>query len=443
MEPESRLFAQELLAEKINAIRFKDEDRRLMTELTYGMIRRHKTLDAVLGAYTSQPVAGLESDVRLALELGLYQTLFLERIPPHAAVNEAVRLIRETGKDRSAGFVNAVLRAILRDLTFYTEVDMSRPRESFEVRPGRACAFGRAVLPAPARIAEWLSASHSFPTWLLGRWLAHHGTSRARELCDIANTPAPLFVRPNLLRTTPEKLVKTLLDEGLKAVPSPSGRTLRLPPHTHVAALRSLARGLFMVQDDTSATVAIFLGPKPGECVLDLCAAPGGKTCHIAELMGGKGRVIAVDSSQWRLEQFTENVKRLGHKCITQIEADGADFAIQHRGEFDRVLLDAPCSNTGVLRRRVEARWRLSERTLARLVKQQRALLMAGLLSAKPGGVIVYSTCSLEPEENGELVAGALRDTRGFRLDEEKQVYPERDGGDGLYMARIIRDAKP
>jgi len=436
-------FARELLDERLSRARLKVEDARLATDLTYGVIRRLATLDAVLEAYASKPVAEMDPAVRQILRLGAYQLLFLERVPDHAVVDESVRLARATGKERATGFVNGVLRAIARDVTFSEQPDATRPRRSFEMRTGRACTFGRQVFPSPTRLAAWLAATESFAEWLLGRWLARYGASRTRRLCAVANRTPPLFARPNRLRTSAEQLVETLREEKISAGHSPSGRTLRLPPHTIPARLRSFRRGLFQIQDDASAAAGPFLAPQPGETVLDLCAAPGGKTCHLAELMEERGRIVAVDSSKRRLRRLLENVQRLDHRIIAVVASDAADFAIWNRAQFDRVLLDVPCSNTGVLRRRVEARWRLSDKALAALVKQQRNLLTAALRAVKPGGVLVYSTCSLEPEENGELVASVLGAAPEFHLDAEKQFLPEADGGDGLYMARIVRGDSP
>jgi 16S rRNA (cytosine967-C5)-methyltransferase len=375
------------------------------------------------------------------MRLGLYQMIFLERIPPHAAVDESVKLARATGNSRSTGFVNGVLRSIGRDLAFSETADPGKPRQSFPVSPTRAVTFGKPVLPPPAQTAAYLAALHSFPIELATRWLGRYGTSKARELCSVANDPAPTFVRPNLSRVTVEQLLEKLRAEGVEASLSPSGRTVRLPHGVLVSRLGSFKAGLLQVQDDSSAAVGVFLGPESGENILDLCAAPGGKTCHIAELMGNKGMIAAVDSSAKRLQRVVENSQRLDERIIATIEADGVEFARQQRGKFDRVLLDAPCSNTGVLRRRVEARWRFSAASLAEIVSQQRALLAAALLAVRPGGTVVYSTCSLEPEENHDLVAAVLRAAPGFALDAEEHILPTRDGGDGIFMARTVRRA--
>ena len=443
LSPSGRGFARDLLDDRFTRVRLKPEDARLAAELTLGVIRRLGTLDAVLSAYSQQPLRDLEPAVHQILRLGLYQILFLDRVPAHAAVDESVRLARATGKKRATGYVNGVLRAIAREVAFPREPDPARPRESFELKPGRACAFPRPVLPLPTRYAAWLAASCSVPEWLAARWLARHGTTRARELCRIANETPPLFVRPNARKVSIEQLIDRLAEEGVTAVPSRSGRTLRLPLHTVVRRLQCLREGLFQVQDESSAAVAPFLGPQPGESILDLCAAPGGKSCHMAELMECRGQIVAVDSSARRLQRVVENMRRLDLPVIATVESDGANFAVQHRGEFDRVLLDAPCSNAGVLRRRPEARWRLSDRALGELVHRQRELLSAALRCLKPGGTLVYSTCSLEPEENGELVEAVLRGAVAFRLDEQCEILPASGGGDGAFMARIVRADLP
>ena len=441
LSPTGKAFAQEILDERLTRAALKPEDRRLATELVFGVIRRLGTLDAVLAAYSERPLDELDPAVRQVLRIGLYQMLFLERIPAHAAVDESVRLARATGKTKATGFVNAVLRSIGRDLQFAPQPDAARPRHCLAVGPGRACILAKPVLPPPADAAAWFGAAYSFPKLLVARWLGRYGATRARELCEAANETPVIFARPNSIKTSSADLVEKLRAEGVEAVPSPSGRTLRLPSGVQIARLKCFTDGLFQVQDDSSAAVAEFVDPQPGEMVLDLCAAPGGKTCHMAERMQRQGQIVAVDDSQRRLERVVENMKRLDLPIIATVEAEGALFAHQNRNRFHRVLLDAPCSNTGVLRRRVEARWRFTSQSLIEIVKQQRELLDAALVALKSGGSLVYSTCSLEPEENGEVVRAALRGKAGLRLDAEQQLLPRRDGGDGIYMARIVRSA--
>jgi len=431
-------FAQDMIEERLGLLR-NAADRRLFGDLVYGVIRRRGTLDAVLAAYASRPLEEVDRAVLDILRLGLYQILFHERVPAHAAVDEAVRLTRSVGRPAAASFVNAVLRTISAGIRFTEAPDPSRPLASLTLRVGRACVFDRAVLPPPEDRVAHLAALYSYPTWLIERWLARYGAERARELCEVCNEPPALFARPNSLRTDVPGLLARLTEEGVAAEPAAGGRTIRLPPHTRVKDVRSFREGMFLIQDDSSARVAPFLDPHPGERVLDLCAAPGGKSCHVAELMRNRGVIVAVDIEGTRLKRVVENALRLGIGIVATVEAEGAEFARSHAGEFDRVLVDAPCSNTGVLRRRVEARWRLSDAVLERLTRTQRALLAGGLRALRPGGVLVYSTCSLEPEENRELVRAVLAANAGFRLDAEERILPSREGGDGITMTRIVR----
>jgi len=458
LSPTGRGFAQELLEERLECARLSPEDRRLTAELSFGVIRRLRTLDAILAAYAQR--TQLDPSVRQVLRLGLYQLIFMERIPAHAAVDESVRLARVTGKRTATGFVNAILRTAAREAVFSPLPDAAQPRRSFAITDARAVTFARDILPEPFETratepgeelnkplqvgpptsADWLAAVHSLPTALVRRWIERYGVERARGVCATVNDIPPTFARPNSTKVTLEQLRNRLKEEGVEAAPSPSGRTLRLPPHVQVAKLKCFAEGLFQVQDDSSAAIAEFIGVAPEMQVLDLCAAPGGKSCAMAERMQRRGQIIAVDSSAKRLTRVTENMQRLDLPIIASVEGDGAEFARLNAGKFDRVLLDAPCSNTGVLRRRVEARWRFSAESLAELVAIQRRLLDAALQAVKAGGALVYSTCSLEAEENTGLVSALLAERPAFRLEEERQLFPSRDGGDGLYMARIVRN---
>lgn len=435
-----RLFAQDLLDAAFRQSPLPPSDRRLAADITYGVSRRLATLDAVISAYLDRPLPEVEEDARHILRIGLYQLLFHERVPQYAAIDECGHLAREANLERVCGFINGVLRAIARDVVFTELPDPDRPRESFALAAARACTFGRPVLPPPAEHARYLVAALSYPHWLVVRWLARYGASRTRELCTLGNEPPCLFARPNTRKNLPGELIERLEEEHVRAELTPSGRTLRLETHTQVAGLRCFQEGRFMVQDDAAAAVARFLQPQPGEAVLDLCAAPGGKTCHLAELMQNEGQIVAVDSAAKRLERVKENAARMEHTIITTVHCDGESFALRNHGRFDRVLLDAPCSNTAVLRRRVEARWRLSGAALTGLVKREALLLKAALQTVKPGGTVVYSTCSLEPEENSELVRAVLRRMPGFRLDAEDVILPTLDSGDGAGMARIIRN---
>ena len=321
--------------------------------------------------------------VRQVLRLGVYQMLFQERVPQHAIVDESVRLARATGKSRATGFVNAVLRSIGRDLSFAAEPDPARPQHSFEIRPGRACVL-REKRPAAGGFRRAPGRRALVP----GRADA----ALAGALRHLARARAPPGERAAAALRPAERAAD--FDGATDRAPrrrAGRGAPVAYRPHAAPSAADASRRGcaafregLFQVQDDSSAAVAPFLGRSRAQNVLDLCAAPGGKACHMAERMQNRGMIAAVDDSGRRLERLVENVQRLDLRIIATVESDGATFARQHPGKFDRVLLDAPCSNTGVLRRRVEARWRLLRRGPGRLAAQQRALLAAALHSSPP-----------------------------------------------------------
>ena len=427
-------FAQDLL--EVSAARdgFGDADRRLVAEMVYGVIRRKATLDAVLQAMSSRPLDRIEPAALQALRLGAYQLVFMDRVPPHAAVSESVRLTRATGHSGASGFVNAVLRQMLR----------SGQRSRAPRQPVAHCVpldtggwycWTRPVLPDAANRDAHLAAAYSYPEWIVSRWTARYGEGRAVELMRLMNRPAATHVRANTLRTTPEDLLARLADEGVRAEQDAEGRTLRLPRGANPASTAAFRKGLMQPQDASAAAVAPFLDARPGETVLDLCASPGGKTCHLAELMRNQGRIVAVDVTERKLQRIRDNVSRLGIDVVECVESSGVTYASACGEVFDAVLVDAPCTNTGVLHRRAEARWRLNDRSVAELSVRQDSLLRAGLHAVRPGGRLVYSTCSLEPEENGRMV-GTCTAGSEVVLEEEKHVLPS-DDGDGLYMARL------
>ena len=427
-------FAQDELDERGRAGGLSDADRRLMAEIAYGVIRRRMTLDSVLAAVSTRPLKDMDPALLQVMRVGACQILFMDRVPDHAAVNESVRLARSTGHARGAGFVNAVLRQLTR-VARKTDWPEGPPDHCVPGPRGGWITFTRSVLPPPTDRTAHLAAAYSLPEWVAHRWIARFGEDEAIGLMKLANRPAPASVRPNRLRASAEQLKTRLAEEGVAAAVSPSGRTLRLPAHTNPAQLAAFERGELQPQDDSAAAVAPFLVPRPGERILDLCAAPGGKTTHIAELMNDEGVLIAVDVSRRKLRRLCENVRRLGLAVVECVASDGVRFASDHPGEFDAVLVDAPCSNSGVLRRRVEARWRLNDTSLGELTEIQRRLLQAAAATVRVGGRLVYSTCSLEPEENEDLVRQCLGSAE-MALEREQQILPS-ETADGAYMARL------
>ena len=431
---DGRAFAQDEIDSRIRAGGLSEPDGRLLAQIAFGVIRRRLTLDTILAALIGRPLDRLDPAVLQILRVGAFQIVFLDRVPPHAAVNESVSLARATGHAKAAGLVNAVLRRLTRIGRKTEGACLESPRR-LPLDELRGVTFGVDVFPTPDDRSAYLAAIHSFPPDLVLKWTQRLGEPEAVRIMRIANAPAPLSLRPNTAKTTVEELAAELAQHGVHAQASASGRTLRLPVYTRVTDLKAFREGRAQPQDDSAAAVVPFLDPRPGEDVLDLCAAPGGKTTQIAERLNGEGALVAVDVSQDKLARVQENMERLGLPPAACVEADGVKFAEQWRRRFDAVLVDVPCSNSGVLRRRPEARWRLSRKALKELTTAQVALLRAGLQTLREGGRLVYSTCSIEPEENGELVRGVLADS-AFRVEGEVEILPS-DEADGAYMALI------
>ncbi len=389
-------------------------DRALAQELAYGVARWQRTLDWLIARKTDgrQQKKGLQN----LLRLGLYQILWLDRVPDHAAVHETVQLGKEMGFGPQAGFLNAVLRAHVREKTA-TEALLKRLR------------------------VEEPAAGWSHPDGLCDRWRARWGMERLGRLLEWNNAPPPTCARLNTLRGSVDELEALWRREGVEFESAPLTWDLapvyRLAAHPPLESLDSFRRGLFYVQDPSTLLAVMALDPQPGETVLDLCAAPGGKATLIAQCLGNEGRVVATDSAAARLELVKENAVRLGANCVETWNLNQTLNARKPEPIFDRILIDAPCSNTGVIRRRVDARWRAGAEEIAGLRRIQLGLLKQAAAWLKPGGRIVYSTCSLEPEENRGVVIDFLKEDRRFRADADRQLLPFIDRVDGAYCATL------
>jgi len=370
-------------------------DRALAVELVYGVLRRQNTLDWRLDHVATKPMARLPARVRMALRLGAYQLLHLDRIPASAAVNESVALIKAGSPGHWPGFVNAVLRAVIRA--------PAPPWPDPAADPVRA-----------------LSVRHACPAWLTERWIARFGVQEAESLCQATTVIPPLTLRVNTLRMTRDALASRFTELGYGVRPtriSPAGLVLeKSGPVTDLPLFRE---GAFYVEDEAAQLVAPMLDPQPGESVLDACAAPGGKTTHLAALMRNTGAIIAVDSSAARLRLVEDNCRRLGVDIVRAVRADATvslPSSLRER-PFDRILLDVPCSGLGVLRRHPEGKWRKEAEALPRHQQTQIRLLEQMQRLLRAGGVLVYSTCSSEPEENEQVIDRFCRAHKEFRRE--------------------------
>jgi 16S rRNA (cytosine967-C5)-methyltransferase len=419
-------FIEDLLETALHGTQLSSADRALCQEIVYGIVRWQATLDWLIARKTDgrEQKPGLQN----LLRLGLYQIFRLDRIPDHAAVNETVELAKQNGFGAQAGFVNAVLRGYL--------------REHDETKK----------LLAGLKISQ-PALGWSHPEWLVARWQKRWGIEKTASLLEWNNTPPKTFARVNTLKTDAGKLLEKWRDENVEydfVRREQLGENLvfELKSHPPLSSLASFRDGWFYIQDPGTLLAACKLGPQSGETILDFCAAPGGKTTFIAQLMNNQGRIVAQDVSDERLKWIQENCQRLGVTCVELQRAAGILSAEQTKdgtasgtlaARFDRILVDAPCSNTGVMRRRVDLRWRIQPAEIECLRTAQLDLLQQAATQVKPGGVLVYSTCSLEPEENGEVVKRFLNEHADFKLESEHELLPFVDNVDGAYVAKLIR----
>jgi 16S rRNA (cytosine967-C5)-methyltransferase len=395
-------------------------DRALATELAYGAIRQRRLLDAWIDQLGKVPAQRQPPKLRWLLHLGLYQLLASERVPAAAAVNTTVELAKRGGLGRLAPVVNGLLRAVL------------RRREAGE------------GLPLPADPAEALALRHSLPDWLARELLGWLPPERAEAFARACNTPPPLDLRVNRLRSSREQLLEAFSAAGVTAEPiaelawgiSLSGRSGDL------RQLPGYAEGHWCVQDRSAQRVAALLDPQPGERVLDACAAPGGKSTQLAEAMDDRGLVLALDRGEARLRRVERNSARLGLRGIQTRHGDArllAQEAPELLGSFDRILLDAPCSGLGTLARHADARWRMDPAAIDGLVTLQRQLLDDLLPLLRPGGRLVYATCTVHPRENGDLIDAFLSDHSDWCRLQQWQLWPgeQQGGGDGFFAALL------
>ncbi|WP_338045079.1 16S rRNA (cytosine(967)-C(5))-methyltransferase RsmB [Oryzomonas rubra] len=422
-------FADRLIDHELEKGHLIGPDRGLFPELVFGVLRRRGSLDHILAQLVDKPLDTLQPQALTILRLGLYQLAYLDRIPESAAVNESVNLARET-VPRAGGLINAVLRNYLRRKDGLTFPD-----------------------PA-ANPAASIAARHSQPEWLVAQWLGQLDFPEAEALAEASSRQPPLTLRANTLRTTRDELLRLFTESGVSAVPcchSPHG--IQVEGRHQIPTLPGYREGLFCVQDEASQMVALFLAPQPGERVLDCCAAPGGKATHLAQLLANRGELLATDISRTKLPVIREAAQRLGIDCLAVATVDLHRPETFPTGGFDRVLLDAPCSGLGVIRRNPEAKWRLTPDDIQRLAAAQKAMCANAATMVKNGGILVYSTCSTSREENEQVVQDflsrhpdyVLEDLNGLFPDHRElftaegmfRAWPHRHNMDGFFAARL------
>lgn len=412
-------------------------DRAFATELTYGTLRTLNTLDWVLDQFLKKPLTSQTAALRNILRLGVYQLMFMDRVPPSAVCNEGAEMARRHGHPGSVKFVNGVLRNVARRI-----MEIRFPE--IEQNP-----------------IEHISLRYSHPAWLVEQWLKLFGLEETILLCQANNEPAPNTVRTNTLKNTRESLTARLTEDGLtvrKTSFAPEG--LNISGFYSLNSLAAFQEGLFQVQDESSMLAGRALMPSSGACILDACGAPGGKTTHLAQLMDNRGEILSVDIHPHKLKLIKENCERLGIGIVRGLAADARELPEKLQGWADFVLIDAPCSGLGVLRRRPDARWRKKPDQIPAIVKLQAEILTSAACCLKEGGVLVYSTCTINHEENLGQVEDFLclhqdfvpedlsqflpagLDLKGTMTRGYLQLLPHQHGTDGFFISRMRKRAK-
>lgn len=422
---------KDLLDAALRGADLSSEDRRLAAELVYGTVRWRRRLDRIIKDCVSHRF-NVKPAAREVLRMGIHQLLLMDRVPPHAAIYETVELAKR--HNAAPGFVNAVLRRLQRD---GDPVRYPNPRKN--------------------PIAH-LALYYSLPNWIVGRWVESYGPETATDMCKAANAPAGMTLRVNAIRATRDEVAARLTDAGAQVtLAEHSPDALRVGRVGSLADVDVFREGLCVVQDESSQLVTSLLDPGPGETVLDMCAAPGGKTTHIAERMRDDGVVVACDIASSGLARIRENAARLGLTSIDARLHNGRHQLTEFRAAADRVLVDAPCSALGILRRHADARWGKEETAIDGLAREQLRLLDAAAGHVKPGGVLVYGVCTDTAEEtSGTLLAFLDKHPKfhvepasdflptlggdAFTPDGALFVTPHRHNMDGFYAARLRRD---
>ena len=406
-------WANVVLAQTLRQEKFGDLDRKFCTELVYGTVKAGASLDWKISKYVNRSLKKVDAKVLAVLRVAAYQIFFLDRVPNSAAVNESTELAKKFCSQSAAKFVNGVLRSAVREPT----------KSDFPTGDDVESLALRTFHPAP----------------LVKMFVEEFGLDATKKILDFDNTDPPLCLRVNFLRTTREKILDALKKFDVQAQPStfaPEGIICR--GHGALDKFQPLRDGLCQVQDESSMSAARFLNPQAGEFVIDCCAAPGGKSTHMAELMQNRGRIVAADIYETKIEHIKQNAERLGIKIIEPTLIDARELGKKFPERADKVLVDAPCSGLGVLRRKADMRWK-NLADIDALPTLQTEILSSAAETLKRGGTLVYSTCTIFKRENQAVVENFLSTHKDFELAETKIFLPHVTNTDGFFAAKLIR----
>lgn len=404
-----------------------DENRRFVTELVYGTIKAKGTIDWIIEKHVTRKLKKISPVILNILRMGVYQIFFNDKIPNSAACNESVKLTKKFGHQGTVKFVNGVLRNCTRNKDMW-----DYPSEEDD-------------------LVKNIALSKFHPEWLVKRWLGVFGLEQTKALCEYNNIPKKIIMRVNTLKTTREKLMQILEKEGFEVEESQWSKDGIICKR--VAFLKKFFEkygDLVYIQDESSILVGEVMNPCEGAKIIDVCSAPGGKSTHLAQLMNNKGEIIACDIHEHKLKLIAENAQRLGIKIIKTNLQDASVNVLEWNNSADFVLVDAPCSGTGVLGRRAEARWRKTEEDLKEFPKMQIKILNNASKYLKVGGKLIYSTCSIEDAENTEIIEAFLKTNKNYTIEKIKhpitgkmmnefKILPQNDNIDGFYICKLIK----
>lgn len=403
---EKKAYSSAAIDEGLKKSDLDGRDRAFVTSLVYGTLTHLKYLDYQIASYSKTGLKKLSQSVLIILRISLYQIKFMDKVPESAAVNEGVKLAKNKAY-RSAGFINAILRSFLRE---------------------------GEKMPTEKKKTEFLAIKYSFPEYMVSMWRGQYGDEKCEEILKELNSPPVLSVRVNLSKISVEEFIENAGGEKGGAESS-----VILPPKGAVSEIFGFNEGYFIVQDVAAQKVAYIMNPPKGGRVLDMCAAPGGKTTHIAEMVGESGAVDAWDIYDHKIALIEENAERLGIKNINAYVHNGKDEEESLFEKFDAVLLDAPCSGLGIIKKKPEIKWERTKEDINEIIKEQKTLIEKARLYVKAGGTLLYSTCTLNKNENEKIVEGFLENNKNFSLcGEMVNIFPSH-GEDGFFIAKLER----
>ena len=406
-------------------------DRAFATEILYGTIRWKLRIDYMIQKFSKLKISKISPWVLCCIRTGVYQIFFMDKVPDFAAVNQAVELVK-INDGKATSFVNGVLRNILRNKDEFNKIDIKDKIEK-------------------------LSIEYSHPKWFVDKFVKIYGEDFVRELMDVNNTPPGLTIRVNTLKCKKEELVKILSSKGIECIDCRLSEALLLKGFNSIEKSEEFSEGLFTIQDESSMLAVRVLDPKAGDKILDLCSAPGGKSTHMAQLMENKGEILSFDIHEHKLALINKNSKRLGIDIIKTRLKDSTVFDEEYKDYADKVLLDAPCSGLGLIRKKPEIRWTVTQNDIIELQKIQIHLINNASNYVKKGGTLVYSTCTISQEENEDIIQYFLYRNENFKLesickylpDDMKKddtcskgyikLFPNTHGLDGFFIAKLLR----